>query len=397
MGKIIFTIALSSICLLSMAQVRVVDTSAFDSIAVLKGAVGAEHLIGIQKSTKVTAQKCGLKVFIENAEQDDIIGATVQVMDAKRQVAGGVTDFMGFAYVPLVEAGTYDIVIRHIMIGEAKFQVTIKSNTIYELRKELPIGSPLHEIPIISVPILGERAVSKKNLSRGGLKVFIENTGMHSGMLPTVDVMDGERRVVRRVAVSNDSVYIPNINPGTYTVIIRHIMNEEIKSQVTIKSNSIYELREEINFNWGDLESVVIKRNGVLGESGFQDLSQLKGGLKVFIENAEKDDIIGATVQVMDGERPVAGGITDFMGFVYLPNIEAGTYTIVIRHVRIVETKFEIVIEENQDYELRETLEMGGPIIGCRLGRPEPIFGGDPFLIWFTTEDILRNPSTIRN
>jgi len=86
------------------------------------------------------ASKGGLKVFIENAQEDDIIGATVQVMDGERQVTGGVTDFEGFLYIPNIEAGTYTVVIRHIISGEVKFQVTIKSNSIYELRETLPVG-----------------------------------------------------------------------------------------------------------------------------------------------------------------------------------------------------------------------------------------------------------------
>lgn len=396
MGKIIFTIALSSICLLSMAQVRVVDTSAFDSIAVLKGAVGVEHLIGIQKSTKVTAQKCGLKVFIENAEQDDIIGATVQVMDAKRQIAGGVTDFMGFAYVPLVEAGTYDIVIRHIMIGKAKFRVTIKSNTIYELRKVLTVRTTLQELTITNDSIIPKVFISNRKSYAGLLKVFIENAEKDDIIAATVQVMDGEHQIAGGVTDFAGFLYLPNIGAGTYTVVIRHIKIGEAKFQVTIKSNSISEIREELTCKPFIL-GTAIKAGGILTDGYKAEKELSKGGLKVFIENAEMDDIIAATVQVMDGERQVTGASTDFTGYVYLPNIEAGTYTVVIRHINVGVVKFEIAVKENEVHELRETLETQRLITDCRFWYPEPIFGQDPGMTSYTTEDILRSPSVMRN
>lgn len=102
------------------------------------------------------ASKGGLKVFIENAVTDEIIGATVQVMDGERQVTGGVTDFNGFVYLPNIEAGTYTVIIRHINIGEAKFQVTIKSNSIYELRQNIAVGTVIDEVIIKADNILDE-------------------------------------------------------------------------------------------------------------------------------------------------------------------------------------------------------------------------------------------------
>ena len=83
-----------------------------------------------------------------------------------------------------------------------------------------------------------------------------------------------------------------------------------------------------------------------------------KGGLKVFIENAEKDDLFGTTVQVMEGDRLIIGGVVDFTGFLYLPNIEAGTYTVVLKNVKFGERKFEVTIESNAVFELRRTISL---------------------------------------
>jgi len=283
MGKIIFTIALCSICLFATAQVRLVDTSEYDSILVLKGTVGVEHLIGVQKPA---TQNGGLKVFIENAEENEILGATVQVMDGERQVTGAVADFTGFAYIPDIDAGVYTIVIRHIHIGEARFQVTIESNLIYELREELQVCADCPP------------------------PVFIK----------------------------------------------RNLRAWDFEPQEDVFNN----------------------------------------GLKVFIENAEQDDIIGATVQVMDGDRQVTGGVTDFMGFLYLPNIDPGAYVVIIRHINVGTAKFQVTIKENQIYELREKIETGNVLIECFIGHSEPIFE-DPYMTSYRTEDILRSPSVMRN
>ena len=83
------------------------------------------------------------------------------------------------------------------------------------------------------------------------------------------------------------------------------------------------------------------------------------GGLKVYIENTKKDELFGATVQVMQGEQQIAGGAVDIEGFLYLPNIPIGTYVVVIRHASLlVSHEFEVSISSNTIYELRETINV---------------------------------------
>lgn len=122
-----------------------------------------------------------------------------------------------------------------------------------------------------------------------------------------------------------------------------------------------------------------------------------KGSLKVFIENAQEDDIIGATVQVMDGERQVTGGVTDFEGFLFIPNIEAGTYTVVIRNVNFGEAKFQVTIKSNSIYELKEKIPVSSMCPGCCFFiKREPLLSG-PFVTTYESDDVINSPSIYRN
>jgi len=116
-------------------------------------------------------------------------------------------------------------------------------------------------------------------------------------------------------------------------------------------------------------------------------IAQNRGGIKVFIENAEEDDIIGATVQVMDGERQVTGGVTDFEGFLYLPNIDAGRYNVVIRHIMTIPDTLPIRVKENEIFELKIHLELGD-----EGSQSLPILLSSDTEIAKTTDDVLRLP-----
>lgn len=102
----------------------------------------------------------GLKVFIENAEKDDIIGATVRIMKGKSQVTGGVTDFTGFLYLSNIEAGRYQALIRHSYSGTDSLEIEIEENRISELRIQLKVP-----------PRFKEKDSTSTKVSQGGLKL----------------------------------------------------------------------------------------------------------------------------------------------------------------------------------------------------------------------------------
>lgn len=79
-----------------------------------------------------------------------------------------------------------------------------------------------------------------------------------------------------------------------------------------------------------------------------------KGGLKTFIQNAERDNIMGAAVVIKNSNSElIKSGATDFTGFLYLPNIEAGTYTISITYKGWLDIVRDIHISANSIWELR--------------------------------------------
>lgn len=117
-------------------------------------------------------------------------------------------------------------------------------------------------------------------------------------------------------------------------------------------------------------------------------IAQNRGGLKVFIENAEEDDIIGATVQVLNDGKQVTGGVTDFTGFVYLPNIDEGVYDVVIRHIGSITDTLPVSIRKNKIHELRMQLQLIDWKSQDQMVHLD--FNEDTFK---TTDDILRLPA----
>lgn len=191
------------------------------------------------------SNKGGLKVFIENAEEDDLIGATVQVMDGERQLAGGVTNFSGFVYIPLIEAGTYVVLIRHINIGEAKFQVTIKSNSIYELREELNVYRD--SLPRVFIKRnLRAWDYEAKSSSKGDLKIIVENAKEDGLAAVPVQVLDSKQLMASGVTDSSGLLFLPDIDTGTYIVVFKTESLGNLKYQITIRGGDVYELREKL-------------------------------------------------------------------------------------------------------------------------------------------------------
>lgn len=107
--------------------------------------LGVLLVIVLPQSLAAQSIDGGLKVFITNAEEDALFGLTVQVMDGKRQITGGVTDFAGFLFLPNIDEGSYKVFVRHISTGKDSFKVTIERNRIFELRTELEIEFPLEQ------------------------------------------------------------------------------------------------------------------------------------------------------------------------------------------------------------------------------------------------------------
>lgn len=64
-------------------------------------------------------------MYMENAVQEGIVGATVLVMDGEKQVAGGIMDFSGFLRLDEMEPGKYQIVVRSVNTSRQRFDVTI--------------------------------------------------------------------------------------------------------------------------------------------------------------------------------------------------------------------------------------------------------------------------------
>lgn len=299
MERWLFTLLTCILSIPTLAQIQVPDTSNYDTILHKTPMLGVEHVVGVQKDAEAMDGMGSLVVFIQNSEEDDIIGATVRVMDGERQVTGGVTDFGGFLYLPDIQAGTYEVRIRHISVGERLFTVEIQA---------------------------GERT---------DLKTELEAT---SSCLGTI-------------VIESRCIVFHNTFPKPTDSI-----------QVTLPSNKP------------------------------RSANQAKGGLKVFITNAELDDIIGATVQVMDGERQVTGGVADFTGFLYLPNIEAGTYTVKIRHITVGEKSYEVNIKPWGITNLRKKLESTQTLTHCPCCGYSVYQEMDPFVTSYTSQEILRTP-----
>lgn len=285
MKKLIYTIIAAFSGIQVLAQIQVADTSVYDTIFHTNPSIGVQQLYGIQRDIETKSETGDIAVHVANAEEEHIIGAKVQIMKGERQVALGVTDCHGAFCLSDIQAGNYDVKICHIAAGEQVFHVQVEPDAETELR------------------------------------VVMKSTTMMC-LLPLT------------------------------------------------------------------LEYPIVEREPI-PEEGCKTKSPMKGGLKVFITNAERDDIIGAVVQVMDGEQQVAGGIADFTGFLYIPNIEAGTYTIVISHVSVGKTQYLVRIPESEVFQLK--VELRGITCCCYTVMEEPIVQ-DPFVSSYTSDQILRTP-----
>lgn len=285
MKKLIYILIATISGIQVLAQIQVADTSVYDTIFHTNPSIGVQQLYGIQRDIETKSETGDIAVYVANAEEEHIIGAKVQIMEGERQVAFGITDCYGTLCFSRIQTGNYDVKICHIAAGEHVFHVQVEPNTETELR------------------------------------VVMESTTMMC-LLPLT------------------------------------------------------------------LEYPIVEREPIPVE-GCKTKSPMKGGLKVFITNAERDDVIGAVVQVMDGERQVAGGIADFTGFLYIPNIEAGTYTIVISHVSVGKTQYLVRIPENEVFRLK--VELRCITCCCHTVMEESIIQ-DPFVTSYTSDQVLRTP-----
>lgn len=75
-------------------------------------------------------QQGALKVMIENADEDGIIGAQVAVYQGEKLMTGGATDPFGLAFIPSIVAGEYLVEVSSIGFGRERRVVQIHTNNI---------------------------------------------------------------------------------------------------------------------------------------------------------------------------------------------------------------------------------------------------------------------------
>lgn len=413
MKKLIYTIIATVSGIQVLAQIQVADTSVYDTVFHINPSIGVQQLYGIQRNIETKSETGHIAVYVANAEEEHIIGAKVQIMEGEHQVAFGITDCYGTLCFSRIQTGNYDVKVRHIAAGEQVFHVQVKPNTETELRVVMESTTmmcllPLTlEYPIVEREPIPEKGCKTKSPMKGGLKVAITNAERDDIIGAVVQVMDGERHVAGGVTDFTGLLYLPNIAAGTYEVMISHGSTGKKSFEVTITSNQNMELVVQL-INTASLADIFyvshpvvtsrsicsdridsisskVQASRIKSENGIQRM----GGLRVSITNAEKDDIIGAKVQVMNGERQIAGGVTDFAGFLYLPNVEAGTYTIVISHISVGKTQYLVRIPENEVFRLK--VELRGITCCCYTVVEEPIIQ-DPFVTSYTSDQVLRTP-----
>lgn len=249
----------------------------------------------------IAQNRGGLKVFIENAEEDDIIGATVQVLDDGKQVTGGVTDFTGFVYLPKIDEGAYDVVIRHIGTITDTLPVSIRKNIIHELRMHLqlidwksqdqmvhldfnedtfkttddilrlPHRSPRGDYRCVCTPSAYPMTPKMKSnplgvepmvVLKGGLTVFAidENGNAFFGAhveaeltKPYVDTFtqnenETHQEMFGKHAVTNNEgiAQIKDLPSGNYKVSVSHVSLGGVRTfDITIEPHTTYELKLE--------------------------------------------------------------------------------------------------------------------------------------------------------
>lgn len=123
--------------------------------------------------------------------------------------------------------------------------------------------------------------------------------------------------------------------------------------------------------------------------------AQSSGSLKVLIQNAYKDGIIGAQVAVYQGEKLVTRGFTDPLGLVCILNIGPGTYAIeVFSHGFIAERRaVEIHCNQISEIQLKLLVNKSDQTNSVVIDYcPEPIMAKYGGTLLFSSHEILRMP-----
>lgn len=128
----------------------------------------------------------------------------------------------------------------------------------------------------------------------------------------------------------------------------------------------------------------------------FSQGQSLKGSLKVVIENAEEDELLGAQVALYQGEKLINGAVTDPLGSAVVPDLEPGLYQMEIHSIGFVTEQRVVQVYAKITTSIVLSLKISEfdiPICyigGC--GR-EPLFKGlFGEMPSFETEEILKMP-----
>lgn len=141
--------------------------------------------------------KGGLKVFLQNADRDDIRGAVVKVMYGDKLIASRATDFVGFLYIPNIEAGWYKVTISYPGWRDYIAHIEILSNSISELRFDMQ-PAPLE----LTVLVANARWLKLRNVQ--------------------IEVIDADSNSTYGYCAKNGVGWVQSPGQGPNTVIVRH-------------------------------------------------------------------------------------------------------------------------------------------------------------------------------
>lgn len=147
--------------------------------------------------------KGGLKVFLQNADRDDIRGAVVKVMYGDRLIKGGATDFTGFLYLPNIDAGWYKVIVSYPGWRDYIAHIEILSNSIRELRFDMQ-PAPLE------------------------LTVLVENARWLKLRNVQIEVIDADSASAYGYCAKNGVGWVRSPGQGPNTVIVRHPLCKEL-------------------------------------------------------------------------------------------------------------------------------------------------------------------------
>lgn len=167
--------------------------------------------------------KGGLKVFIENAEDGNIIGVRATVLDADSQIAIGVTDFQGFLHIPNLTTGTHELRLAHTRLATSSITVRIVADETLVLRTEW-VSVRMGCFGTIGLQSSSEHYITTNQMdtTKSGLRVFIDNMpeleleGCH------VKVYQGGKLICKRGLDATGFVDMVDMKPGAYEVRIKH-------------------------------------------------------------------------------------------------------------------------------------------------------------------------------